>query len=287
MSTDNHLHESGHVASQDGTKVAYHMTIPANVRAKVIIVHGFAEHSGRYSSIAKQLADRSIASLRFDYRGHGASGGKRGHVFRFEDYLYDFDAALLTLNKRLTESIPIFVMAHSYGGLISLHAIQRHRFSGLILSSPFYGFAIKVPMWKALAGRLLSKYIPALALPTDIDPKIVSHDPATIDEYGTDPLIGRVASARWLTETEKAQQNLEGLAAHVTLPILYQQAGDDRLVDAEAGRRVFDAFASQDKTWQAYPEQFHEIWFELERERTLASVYQWLETQLGASSEEK
>ena len=76
---------------------------------------------------------------------------------------------------------------------------------------------------------------------------------------GADPLIGRVASARWLTETEKAQHNLESLATNVTLPILYQQAGDDRLVDAEAGRRVFDAFASQDKTWQAYPDQFHEI----------------------------
>jgi len=284
MPTDTHREESGHIESADGTKLAYQMTIPSKIVGTVLLVHGFAEHCGRYARIAQQLADFNFASLRFDYRGHGNSDGKRGHIFQFEDYLADFDAAYSTLNERLRPSIPPCVMAHSYGGLISLHAAQTHALSGMVLSSPFYGFAIRVPAWKSLAGKMLSKYIPSIALPTDIDPQSVSHDPATIAAYGTDPLIGRVASARWLTETEKAQRHLPDLAARIHVPILFQQAGDDKLVDAKAGREVFDAFSSTDKTWQDLPGQYHEIWFEIERDTTLGVVYEWLKDRIQPES---
>jgi lysophospholipase len=274
--------ETAFLSSDDGTKLFYEYLAPERPVGLVLMVHGFADHCGRYLAMAKDLASRGYGVLRFDYRGHGRSDGRRGHIFRFDEYLMDFDAAYSGLSERNPGSLPLFVMAHSYGGLITLHASRRHRFDGVVFSSPFYGFAIKIPAWKAFAGRLLSRYIPGLSMPTDIDPSIVSHDPATIDEYAIDPLIGRVATTRWLTETEAAHEDIPQLAAAFDVPVLFQQAGDDQLVDASAGRRAFDAFPSADKTWIEYPDQYHEIWFEMDRQPTLDAAFNWIETRSGA-----
>jgi lysophospholipase len=170
-------------------------------------------------------------------------------------------------------------MAHSYGGLITVHGSMERAFDGIILSSPFFGFAMKVPAWKALAGRLLSRYVPGLAMPTDIDSNIVSHDPATREEYATDPLIGQVATARWLTETEKAHETLPAAAGSLSVPVLLQQAGDDKLVDANAGRTFFDSFPSDDKEWVLYDELYHEIWFELDRQTPINHALKWLKAR--------
>ena len=77
---------------------------------------------------------------------------------------------------------------------------SRYVSRGVALSSPFFGFGLKVPAWKAFAGRTLSRLVPALAMPTDIDPAIVSHDPEVGRQYKSEPLNGRTATARWFTE---------------------------------------------------------------------------------------
>src|SRR5262249_41080239 len=55
-------------------------------RASVLIVHGYAEHGGRYADVARRLAGAGFAVSTFDYRGHGRAGGPRGHCDRFTDY---------------------------------------------------------------------------------------------------------------------------------------------------------------------------------------------------------
>ena len=150
---------------------------------------------------------------------------------------------------------------------------------GLALSSPFFGMADGIPKWKIGLGKVLSKYLPSLSLPTDIDPADVSHDPNTINEYATDTLMGRTASTRWLTETLGAQERAFAQAHQLAVPLLWQQAGDDRLVSKGQSRSMFDATGSSDKTWVEYPEMYHEIWFERERELPIGKLKAWLEEQ--------
>ncbi|MEE2789876.1 MAG: alpha/beta hydrolase, partial [Myxococcota bacterium] len=155
---------------------------------------------------------------------------------------------------------------------------------GLILSSPFFGFAIKVPLWKRAAGVLLSRYIPSFSMPTEIEPSSVSHDPKIVEGYATDPLVGRVASSRWFTETKLAHEQLTLLAPQVEMPVLFQQAGEDKLVDGSAGRAVFELFNSPDKTWEDKPGEFHEIWFETNWRPTIETVAQWILTHAARVS---
>lgn len=271
----------GYFDSPDGLRLyGEHDPVEAP-RARLIHVHGFAEHCGRYRAMHARLVEAGFSCHRFDVRGHGNSAGRRGHIYAFEDYVADFDAFVARVDEVEPGDAPRVVLAHSNGGLITAHALLRDpkRFDAVVLSSPFFGFALKVPAWKAVIAKALSRYVPAIALPTDIPPEWVSHDPATIEEYGSDPLICKVASARWLTETEKAQEAALARADRISVPLLIQQAGEDKLADPAAARAFFERISSADKQFIDYPGLYHELWFETERERVYADLEAWLDAR--------
>lgn len=229
------------------------------------------------------LAAAGISTYRLDYRGHGRADGRRGHVNRFEEYLGDVRAFRDRVFEA-TDGLPRFLLGHSNGGLIALHFASRfpEGLDGVVLSSPFFGFGLEVPAIKAAAGKLLSRVLPTLALPTDLDPATVSHDDAVVRAYAEDPLGFKTATARWFTESVQAHADSPARAAALSLPILVQQAGDDRIASADAAHRVYEAIGSADKTWKLYEDLFHEIWFEAEpgRSRTHGDLVAWLEGQL-------
>ena len=72
-------------------------------------------------------------------------------------------------------------------------------------------------------------------------------------------------------------------AARVTLPILILQAGDDRIVDAEAARQWCRSAGSADKTFRLLPGAYHEVINEPEWEETTARMLAWLEQRVPAS----
>ena len=110
----------------------------------------------------------------------------------------------------------------------------------------------------------------------------MSHDSAVIENYAVDPLIGRVASARWLTETLKAHDEVAQCLRSIQLPLLVQLAGDDLVADTEHAKTLFDEFASPSKSLQIYDGLYHEIWFEAENlnRKVFADLDQFLHNQL-------
>lgn len=274
----------GYFDSGDGLRLYAEHDPVADARARLIFVHGYAEHCGRYRAMAELLIGHGYACHRFDLRGHGRSEGRPGHVYAFADYLRDVRAFRARCDADHPASAPTYLVAHSMGGLVALYVAleEPDGLAGMALSSPYCGIAMKVPAWKALAGKALSRYLPAFSMPTDIPPDRVSRDPATIAEYGTDPLIGRVATARWFTETSAAQEALPPLAERITLPVLVQQAGADQITSPPAARAVFERIGSPDKTWIDYPGLYHELWFEPERETVYADLLDWLGTRTAA-----
>ncbi len=269
------------VGAVDGLRLFRRTWLPENSpSATVLLVHGFAEHSGRYTELAEYLCSRNLCLAAFDLRGHGQSDGKRAHVDRFEDYLLDLDSFLESLDDQLPG--PFWLLGHSLGGLIATRYTQsrQNRVAGLILSSPFLGFAIKVPLYKVVMGKLLSGILPSLVMKTGLDPSVLSHDERVVQSYRTDPLVSKVASARWFTETLQAQSEALEDAPALDLPLLVLQAGDDKLSSVEVTRRFFDRAGSADKELEIYPSMFHEVFNEKERQKPLKRMADWLEKHL-------
>lgn len=251
--------------------------------ARLLLVHGFAEHSGRYDHVAAALLACGIDVTAFDLRGHGESGGTRAFVERFDDYLDDVDAALGTITGQRGAE-PLFLLGHSMGGLVAaLHVLDRPTgIDGLVMSSPCFGFAVRVPGWKSTAARVCSRLLPRLSLPSGLDRDLLSHDPEIQRALRQDPHSLTNATARWYTETLAAQRRGLARAGDLRLPLLCQAAGIDGVVDAEQGRRFFDAAGSTDKQWLDYDGLYHEIYNELQRDRVLQDLTTWLEARVTA-----
>lgn len=233
--------------------------------AGALILHGFGDHCQRYDLFTEHLTSLGIDVFRFDYRGHGRSEGRRGHIGAFSEYLEDLSAAIQRFDEELGSRRKI-LFAHSNGALIATHALsllpELASWSGAVLSSPFFAIKVEVPWWKRFLGSKLSTLIPTLQLPTDLEPTHMSHDPVVIEAYGSDPLIGRVASARWFTEILEAHGAVSECLREVNIPLLVQLAGDDLVADSDYTERLITELEQPRLDLKRYPELFHEIWFE-------------------------
>jgi len=265
------------VQSTRGTTLSYVRWPAENPRAAVAIVHGYADHAARYQHVAAHMNANGISACALDLRGHGESSGPRGYVWRFHDYLEDLDAFFNAIQLE-SMRVPCFVLGHSMGGLVVLNYAVHHKLEcrGLIVSSPFLGVAIKVPPAKEFLGRIMSAIYPRLSLPSGINPNDLSHDQSICDTYANDPLVFKTANARWYTEALRAIEQVKSGASTIKLPCLFLQAGDDRLADASASEPLFNQLGSNDKKFVRYPDFFHEIFNEVEKEAPLAEMTQWI-----------
>ena len=143
--------------SQDKTRLFYKIDHAKDAKASALIIHGFGDHCGRYEAFTHDLLDLGISVLRYDYRGHGRSEGRRGHIMSFDEYLEDLQAILEIHNETFDLSYKV-LFAHSNGALIATHALAKlndlKSWSGAVLSSPFYSIKVKVPRWKTFLGAL-------------------------------------------------------------------------------------------------------------------------------------
>jgi len=253
---------------------------PAAPRALVLISHGVAEHMGRYQHVSDALVAAGYAVARVDHRGHGASGGARVFIERFGDYVVDLYAVLGVVKARVGAP-KTFLLGHSMGGLIALHLLLAHpgAVDGAIVSGPALGLSLPVPAWKDALGKIMSKVWPSLAIPTGVDPGLVSRDPAVVAAYASDPQVTKKATARWYTELLAAQKDAKERALELTGRLLGLGGGKDGLVSVPAIERWFPRVGSQDKTLVPYPDLFHEVMNEPEKDVVLGDIRRWLDAR--------
>ncbi|MGB0588051.1 MAG: lysophospholipase [Myxococcota bacterium] len=276
--------ETGYAPSADGTQLLFRWHPAAEPKGLVVLIHGFGEHSGRYLHVAQALNEGGYSCFAIDLRGHGRSAGARAFVTRFTDYLDDVDAAVGLARERCPE-LPMILLGHSMGGLVVANWIADRgaAATGFVLSSPGMGVALPVPAWKDALGRVMSRLIPGLAIPTGLDPRLVSRDPDVVEAYVGDRLVLTKATARWYVEFLGAQERALETASSVTLPALVLQAGDDGLVDTAASERYAAALGGSDVTFTRYPGLYHELFNEPEQAEVLSAVVAWMNTHTTAS----
>ncbi|MEQ9364232.1 MAG: alpha/beta hydrolase [Leptospirales bacterium] len=277
------MEEEFHLIAADGVQLegtAWQATKP---RAVLPWLHGFAEHRKRYHHFASWMADQGIAVAAIDFRGHGASDGKRGHVKKFQEYLLDVRVFLNWVIKNFPD-LPVVLGAHSNGGLIAARFLLEEGagfdLKAAVMTGPFFDVATPVPAVTAAVGRFMSKIIPGLSIPTNIPPEAVSHNADIVREYGSDPLVFKTATARWFVETVANQQIALNRASEIRLPLLVLQGMADTIVNPGASRRFFENASSDDKDWIPYEGLRHEILNENEREDVYRAILDWINKRL-------
>jgi alpha-beta hydrolase superfamily lysophospholipase len=253
-------------------------------RATAVVLHGYADHAGRYAQVAAHLASAGIGALTFDFRGHGRSEGKRGHIDGFGEYVADLEAALAQA-RTLGGGAPVVIVAHSHGALIALHAILgggARDVIALAMSSPYLGLKMKVSPAKTLAARITSRLIPRLTMANGIRARDLTHDQELVAQHERDGLKHGVATARWYTEATAAQGFVLAHVDRLSIPSLWMIAGADPLVDPEVSRLAYGR-AGGPKTLIEYRDHFHENFNEVDRARVLGDLDSWLYPRLPRS----
>ncbi len=268
----------GRLPSFDGTPLFYRRNVPENPKGHLILAHGFSEHSGRYAHVADYLGNRGYAVWAMDNRGHGRSGGQRGHVDEYGDYVKDLLAFHGEVARESGEARP-FLLGHSNGGLIALRFALAHAplLRGLVLSDPLLQLSKAVPALKLFAGRVIARFAPRYSMPNDLEPAELTQDPAMMEAYLADPVIFHVVSVGWFAQMKKASADARARGKELTLPFLLLLGGADPVCSGAAGRAFFESAASKDKTLKVYEGFRHEILNELGRERVFADLSAWLD----------
>lgn len=264
--------------AERGPRLAYRLSAPerGTARGTVLLTHGFGEHSARYGEVIAALTERGLIVASYDLRGHGRSEGPRGHVESFSDYLRDADDLLARLAdddgwKRAGRPV---LFGHSLGGLISTHVALagQERFRGLAMTSPFFGLALQVPAIKKLLGRGMSRLFPRFAQPSGLSGSQLTHDREIAERYDADPLGVKKVTARWFTETEKAQEQALAGAPRLELPLFCLAAGEDIVASTPTTERFFQLAGSRDKELRVLEGLFHEVLNESERAPHIAAL---------------
>jgi lysophospholipase len=263
-------------SSADGTGLYGEWFAPqSKPRAVALIVHGYAEHCGRYREVANVLVRAGLGVFSFDFRGHGRAEGQRGHVLSFAEYLDDLDAAVAQLDKQAREigfpDAPVLLVAHSNGGLISLRALcdparAPRRVRAAVITSPFLGLRAKVSPVKQVVGRLAARVVPTLSLPNELRAEDLTSDLDKQAERRADTLCHDVAGARWFLSAEQTQAHVLAAATRIRIPTIWIVGGDDPIADPSAARAVHARLGTPGE-WNFMSGYKHEVLNERDRGR--------------------
>lgn len=260
-----------------GLKLHYEQVVPENPIAWVLIVHGWGEHCGRYAHVIERLVSEHYGVITYDQRGHGRSEGLSTYVDRFSDYVDDLKlvydhASGIALDK------PVFILAHSVGGLVTCHFCLVHKPSlrGVILSAA----SLKVnrdfsPFLQKISG-VISAILPKLAT-VKLDSTLLSRDPAIIQKALKDPLHYKGGiRARTGAEVLKATRWMVTHTHEFTLPVLVLHGGADQIAETEGSIKFHQVCGSEDKSLKVYPESYHEIMNDVNKEEVIEDILTWI-----------
>ncbi|MBH0779997.1 alpha/beta hydrolase [Nocardia bovistercoris] len=264
-----------------GGRIAWRAWLPeVETRAVIVLVHGVAEHSGRYEHVGIRLAEAGFAVYALDHLGHGKSAGGAANIGSMDDSA-DNVAALLALAKRERPGVPAFLLAHSMGSLVTLYLVTRAplEVDGLVLSAPPLDIPVGNPLQKVFAP-LLSRFTPNLGVLT-LDSSAISRDPAVVAAYDADPLVFRgKLPARTGAEILRATDLVKQRLARVTAPLLVLHGTEDALAAPSSTDLLERGVGAQDLTVIRYEGLYHEVFNEPERDKVLGDVITWLESHV-------
>jgi len=280
--------QEGSRAAEDGLDLHWQSWVPPQPVGVLVVIHGLAEHGGRYRDTAEAFARSGWAVYAGDLRGHGRSsnvpGAGRVHVRRFTDYFLDA-AAFIDLARERHAGLPLFLLGHSMGGLITISYTLRHPsgLSGAIISSPALGTHpdFKPPAMLKFLVSLLDRLAPRLRFPSDLDTQAISRDPEVVRAYVQDPLVSSKVSARWYAEILRSMERAHANAQMLQTPMLLMQSGSDRLVDPAAPARWARSAPPDLVELVIWEGLYHEMFNEPEKPQIRQRVLDWLQQRVG------
>ena len=281
------MHTTGHFYAKNGYKLFEQAWQIDEPRGAVIIVPGYSEHSGRYAHVAAGLNAAGYDAFGIDHHGFGQSEGKRGFVNALDPLAADL--AHFAQRVRQKVDVPLFILAHSMGGVITCRALQTEwvPVDGVVTSGVATRIGIGIPEPVKMILRQVGKVAPTMTLPTSNGGEI-SRDPSVSEAFANDPHTWKggvmLGTAVAIGNGGRAS---ERDAERITQPIYFLHGTADNIAHPAGSEYLFENVGSADKMLKFYDGLYHEILNEPEQDEVIADIVAWLDVRVERVNEGK
>ncbi len=276
----NFLHAEFSVITKDGLRLFGQSWMPQQARGIIVLVHGLAEHSGRYDDFAKNASAAGLGVFAIDLRGHGRSPGEALWVNSFDDYLLDIDALMETVSLSAAPC-PLFLMGHSLGGAIAVRWVsqrteQTRSLRGLVLSSAALKIGPGTPALLVKLAPLISRWLPRLRTQA-LDANLISSIASEVARYRDDPLVClRAPPARTGAQVLAVMPTNLAAASTLTLPLYVFHGTADTLTSPEGSQAFHTAWGGSDRALRLWTGSMHETLNDIDRVAVMNELFAWL-----------
>src|SRR6056297_1318749 len=272
-------HSTGTFIGKSGVEIFFQVWNVPNPKGLLVIAHGLGEHSSRYDNLLNALDGKGISVYALDHRGFGRSGGKKGHVDSFMDYIYDLKIFVNMIKDRQPGK-PLTLLGHSMGGVVACKYALTHPadLEALVLSGPAFMASVKVPAWKNKLAGFLSSKIPSLSMSSGLDSNAISRDKDVVRAYDEDPLVHDKVTPRFFTEFMNTAEECLNRVSELKMPLLLFHGTEDQLADFNSSKIAYERAQSKDKELYLFENLYHETMNEPEKDRkkVLDQVSKWI-----------
>jgi acylglycerol lipase len=249
-------------------------------RGVVVVCHGVNSHGGQYLWAGEQLAAAGFVVFALDLRGRGKSDGERFYVETVADYVSDV-AAVVKLAKSRNPGLPVFLLGHSAGGVVSsVYTLENQReLAGFICES--FAFQVPAPGFALAAIKGLSHFAPRLPV-LKLKNEDFSRDPKAVEALNNDPLTAHeIQPAMTVAALVRADERLREEFPLIKLPVLIMHGTDDKATVCHGSEFFYETVGSKDKTLKLYKGHYHDLLNDVGKEGVMADIKQWIEARLA------
>jgi len=249
----------------------------ADPKAHLILVHGMGAPTSRWAELGEFFSQNGFEVSAIQMRGWGSNSGKTpGHIYSFKTYYRDINKMIQ--HKLAEKRLPVFGLGESMGALILLGMQLDYSdiFKGLVLFAPALQDKLSFPLWRRAQIAMTLPFCPWFPFKMPFNPEMTTRDPAMIKMMREDVNEKHVASPSTLLQNLQVRVRVRKNAEKFNLPIYIAVGGQDSFMNAS----VTEDFAKKaaNARYILYPQMFHGISIDLDREKVFTDVLVWLKS---------
>lgn len=270
---------TGTFKGRENRELFYQYWMPeGECKAFLIAFHDLGTYSDRLQIPAEYLTEKGYGIYIFDLRGHGKNRGNNpGHIDSIDHIQKDLVLFLESI-KNEVDGKKLFLMGESFGGLIALnYAINRPQLDGIIVLSPLIDLALDEGFGKKALKKFKKITNPQHMEIFNLDKKLLTSDLKLLKQFLADKKALKKLSSLTLAEMNEVLNWVKKNLSNLACPILFLQAGNDKLVDVPKTRKLFSKIKSEDKSYKEYDGYLHSLLFEKMRIQVYQDIFVWLE----------
>lgn len=264
---------------------------PAKPRAVVICIHGLSGAASDFWPVGESFPAHGYAVYGMQVRGQGYDPDlkRRGDIRRAEQWQQDL-LDFTTVVRARHPGVPVFWFGESMGALITVSTAaklgprQQDTVAGIILTTPVVALRdnLKLPFLKNLALRTAIRLWPRkrISLEQLGDSEVqVTSGTTHREQMQHTPHYVKDFTVRLFAQIERLILRSSTDAAAVAVPALVLYTPNDVLTSREGVEHFFANLASRDKTKVFFPESYHLILHDKDRDAAVRHLREWLDRQ--------